>query len=271
VAGSRGKSGAALMTGMAALRSGAGLVTLWLPESLGRDLTGKFPELMTEYLPETGSGALDSAGAEAVLRSQKQYDTMVLGPGMTTQRSTRALVHSLVREADIPIVLDADGINAFAGRPELLRNRQGRPLVITPHPGEMARLIGSSIREVQRSRLEVAVQCATRSNLHVLLKGFQTVIATPAGQAWINCTGNPGMATGGSGDILAGMTGRFVAAWWRRCHGMDAGALADSLVAAAYLHGLAGDLAAAELGEESLVATDLLPRLPAAFQRVKGL
>jgi NAD(P)H-hydrate epimerase len=268
VAGSRGKSGAALMAGMAALRSGAGLVTLALPESLRHDVIGKFPELMTEFFPETAAGTLDAAGTSLLLKGLPQYDTLVMGPGLSTNPSTRTLIRDVVHEAAIPVVLDADGINAFAGKPGALRNRGGYPVIITPHPGEMARLLGVSIASVQKQRLDLAIRCASDNGCFTILKGFQTVCATPDGRAFINPTGNPGMATGGSGDILAGMAGRFVAGWWHRFRGVDAFSLADYLVAAVYLHGLAGDLAAGEQGEECLIATDLLPHLPEAFRRV---
>jgi NAD(P)H-hydrate epimerase len=229
---------------------------------------GKFPELMTEFFPETAVGTLDAAGTSLLLKGLPQYDTLVMGPGLSTDQSTRTLIRDVVHGATVPVVLDADGINAFAGKPRLLRNRAGYPVIITPHPGEMARLLGVSIASVQKQRLDLAVQCASENGCFTILKGFQTVCATPDGRAFINPTGNPGMATGGSGDILSGMAGRFVAGWWRRFHGADISALADHLIAAVYLHGLAGDLAAAEKGEECLIATDLLPHLPEAFRSV---
>jgi NAD(P)H-hydrate epimerase len=268
VAGSRGKSGAALMTGLAALRSGAGLVTLWLAESLQHDVVGKFPELMTESLPETSEGTLDRQAAEKLLAAAVQADALVVGPGVTTQRATREAVREIVRRSPVPVVLDADGINAFASVAESLRNENGQAVVITPHPGEMARLLGRTIGEVQRSRLETARHCAEALHCFAILKGHQTVVASPTGQIFINSTGNPGMATGGSGDILAGMAGRFVAGWNRKYHGADMQSLSDYLSAAVYLHGLAGDLAAEEKGEESMIATDLIPHLPEAFKRV---
>jgi len=269
VAGSRGKSGAALMTGLSALRSGAGLVTLWLPKSLQRDIVGKVPELMTEFLPETEAGTSDAAGAEEILRQLSQADALVIGPGLTQERRTRELIRLVVRRSRVPIVLDADGINAFSSHPEHLRNQEGQPVIITPHPGEMARLLGRTISSIQKNRLETAQQCALAHGCHVILKGFQTVIAAPTGRILINSTGNPGMATGGTGDILAGMVGRFVAAWCRKLPGADLEALAEYLAAAVYLHGLAGDLAAAEKGEDSLIATDLLAHLPAAFKQTR--
>ncbi len=267
VAGSRGKSGAALMTGLAALRSGAGLVTLWLPKRLQRDVVGKVPELMTEFLPETAAGTSDRAGAEQVLRRLGDAHALVVGPGLTQEEGTRGLVRELVKRSRLPVVLDADGINAFAQHPEDLCNEEGSPIIITPHPGEMARLIGSTISRVQKDRIQVAASCARSHGCFAILKGYQTVIASPSGRILINSTGNPGMATGGTGDILAGMVGRFVAAWYRRFHGADRDALVEHLAAAVYLHGLAGDIAASEKGEESLIATDLVDYLPGAFRQ----
>lgn len=268
VAGSSGKSGAALMTGLAALRSGAGLVTLWLPKSVRKDVAGKYPELMTEFLPETEDGTSDSAGAEKLLSQLSQIDALVVGPGMTTHPSTRRLVWELVRRSPVPVVLDADGINAFVPPGEPLHNEENQPVILTPHPGEMARLIGRKIADVQKNRMATALDYARERGCYVILKGFQTVIGAPTGEMYINSTGNPGMATGGTGDILAGMVGRFVAYWNRRRKGESSPPLAEYLSAAVYLHGLAGDLAAADEGMESLVATDLLKYLPKAFRDV---
>ena len=268
VAGSRGKSGAALMTGLAALRSGAGLVTLWLPRGLQRSVVGKFPELMTEFLPETDEETSDRSGAARVLAQLSQVEALVLGPGMTTHPSTRKLIWELVRHSPVPVILDADGINAFVPPAEPLKNEEGWPVVITPHPGEMARLIGKKISDVQKNRLQTASDCAARYRCYVVLKGFQTVIAAPGGELYINSTGNPGMATGGTGDILAGVMGRFVAGWKHQVDRENAGNLADYLAAAVYLHGLAGDLAAEDEGMESLIATDLITYLPKAFKKV---
>jgi ADP-dependent NAD(P)H-hydrate dehydratase / NAD(P)H-hydrate epimerase len=267
VAGSRGKSGAALMTGLAALRSGAGLVTLWLPESLQRDVVGKIPELMTEFLPATREGTVSIAGIDKILASLDRADVLVVGPGMTTHESTQELVREMVRRSAIPIVLDADGINAFSSKREVLFNESGQAITITPHPGEMARLIKSSISEVQKDRIGVARRFAEEGRCFTILKGYQTIIASPEGHVYVNTTGNPGMATGGTGDILAGMVGRFVAGWQKKFHGADLRALASCLSAAVYLHGMAGDLASEEKGVESLIATDLLPQLPEAFKR----
>jgi len=271
VAGSRGKSGAALMTGLAALRAGAGLVTLWLPKSLQKSVVGKFPELMTEFLPETEEETSAKAGAEKVVLQLNHADALVVGPGITTHPSTRKLVWELVRQSPVPVVLDADGINAFVPPAEPLRNKENQPIIITPHPGEMARLTRQKTADVQKRRLETARQCSKYHNCYVILKGFQTVIATPGGEIYINPTGNPGMATGGTGDILAGMIGRFVAGWKCGPSGDDESFLADHLSAAVYLHGAAGDLAVEEDSAESLIATDLLKTLPKAIKKVRSL
>jgi len=257
------------MTGLAALRSGAGLVTLMLPESLRADMFGKIPELMGCWLPETKEGTADFSAANVVLDQLSQADAIVVGPGISTNSSTQQLVRTVVGGSPVPVVLDADGINAFAEDIESLHNDAGNPIVITPHPGEMARLLGTTTDLIQQSRLQVAESCATRHSLFTVLKGFQTIVATPSGRLFVNNTGNPGMATGGTGDILSGIMGRFLAGWRRRFSGLNSEALADFISAAVYLHGSAGDLAAAEKGEESLIATDLLTQLPEAFKGVR--
>ncbi len=268
VAGSRGKSGAALMAGMAALRAGAGLVTLWLPESLQHDVVGKFPELMTEFLPETGEGTTDESALDSVLARLAEAHCLVVGPGISTHPSTRLFVRELIRRATVPVVIDADGLNAFAAEAGTLRNDYGQALVITPHPGEMARLTGLAVAEVQKARLETARSYSHANGCFTILKGAQTIVATPDSRLFINSTGNPGMATGGTGDILAGLVGRFVAGWYRKPGKANSAVLGDYLSSAVYVHGLAGDLAAEEKGMESLVATDLLSVLPVAFKQL---
>jgi NAD(P)H-hydrate epimerase len=266
VAGSRGKSGAALMTGLAALRAGAGLVTVWLPERLHGEVVGKVPELMTGLLPETEAGSADAAGAEKVLAALEGADAVAIGPGLTVEPSTRRLVRHLVRASPVPVVLDADGINAFAGDAAALANDARQPIVITPHPGEMARLVGTTVAAVERDRVATARDFAQTRRVFTILKGYRTIVASPGGRVLVNSTGNPGMATAGSGDVLTGIVARFAAVWRRRSRGRDPESLADALAAAVYLHGLAGDLAASDKGMESMIATDLLPHLPEAFK-----
>jgi NAD(P)H-hydrate epimerase len=162
----------------------------------------------------------------------------------------------------VPTVVDADGLNAYAGNPGELRGGEARPLVITPHPGEMSRLTGKTIDFITANRIEVARDFSTANNLYVVLKGFRTVVAAPDGSVFINATGNPGMATGGTGDILTGMIAGIIGQG-------HLGTLIERICLAVYLHGLAGDLAVEKLGEESLVATDILQFLPAAFEKLR--
>ena len=255
------------MTGLGALRSGAGLVTLLLPESLEKDVIGKIPELMTEFLPQTRRGNFDLSGEDELLGHLSDAQALVIGPGIGVDPSTQELVCKVLRRSPVPIVLDADGLNAFAGKTSELYNEFGNPIVVTPHPGEMARLISGTIPEIQRRRLETAERFAVEHDCYTVLKGFQTVCATPSKRVYVNSSGNPGMATGGSGDILSGMVGRFVAGWRRR-QPKSPQSLADYVLAAVYIHGLSGDIAAEVKGEESLIATDLLTYLPEAFKRL---
>ena len=258
VGGSFGKSGAAAMAGMAALRAGAGLSTVATPTRVLSSVAAFAPELMTEPLPETDAGSIAFAAAESVLKLSKPITVMAIGPGIGRNPETVKFVHKTVSETKIPLVLDADGLNAFEGETQLLDGKR-RPLVLTPHPGEMSRLAEMTIKEVQAERLNVARSFAREHHLVLVLKGDRTIIALPDGTAWVNPTGNPGMATGGTGDILTGMTAGVIAQMPDDC--------ARAACAAVYLHGLAGDVATEKMGEHSLVATDLLDGLPEAFRR----
>ena len=260
VGGSLGKSGAAAMAGMAALRAGAGLVTVTTAKSALPNVAGFAAELMTEPLPETDTGGIGLASVKNG-RLQQLASTMTvaaIGPGIGRHPETIEFVREAVRTLKCPLVIDADGLNAFDGKTELLEGSK-RALVLTPHPGEMSRLAWISTKAVQADRLNVARAFAREHKLVLVLKGSLTIIALPDGTAWVNPTGNPGMATGGTGDILTGMTAGILAQMPN-----DAG---HAAVAAAYLHGLAGDMAAETMGEHSLVATDLLAGLPGAFRR----
>jgi NAD(P)H-hydrate epimerase len=259
VGGSRGKSGAAAMAGQAALRSGAGLVTVATPSSCLALVAAAMPELMTEPLEETAEGTIANASITQLLEGKS---VLGLGPGLGLQPETQAMARITLRDSPIPVVLDADGLNAFAGHLEELRGTAKRPVVITPHPGEMARLIQKEIAHVNANRIEVARDLAVAQELHVALKGFRTVVAFPDGQVFINATGNPGMATGGVGDILTGMIAGILAQ-------KNLGAFAQRVLFAIHLHGIAGDLAAEESGEESLVATDLLYYIGSAWEQVR--
>jgi ADP-dependent NAD(P)H-hydrate dehydratase / NAD(P)H-hydrate epimerase len=262
VAGSAGKSGAAVMAGTAALRAGAGLVTVATPEPVLPIVAAHTPEIMTEPLAATVTGTISERCLQGGLfgRILEGKRALAIGPGLTTQGETRLFVQSVVCSRDtVPVVLDADGLNAFAGRAKELNNPKGL-LVVTPHPGEMARLLGRSTKHVQENRIEIALKAAADWNACVVLKGYQSVIASPDGRAWINSTGNPGMGTGGTGDvltgILAGLTAQYGAESWP-----------EMLAFGAYLHGLAGDIAYRETGGAPLMATDLVRCLPRAFHQ----
>ena len=250
VAGSPGKTGAASLAAMAALRSGAGLVTVAAPASSAPVIATLGAEYMTLPLPEAPDGTLAEAALEAIL--EVDADVIAVGPGLGRSATVTAVVRGIVERAGMSVVLDADGINAFAGAAEALVGRDGTDLIITPHPGEMARLVGLSTEAVQANRLDVARDFATSHRVHVVLKGYRTVVVSPDGRTSINLTGNAGMATGGTGDVLTGM----IAAWF--------GQLLDAEAAtrlAVYLHGLAGDLSEADEGEVALIAGDIVARL----------
>jgi ADP-dependent NAD(P)H-hydrate dehydratase / NAD(P)H-hydrate epimerase len=258
--GSVGKAGAAAMAGIAALRAGAGLSTVGTPKSVLPTVAGYHPELMTEALEETeiGSISLRALGYGHVDALAKGMTVLAVGPGISRHNETSEFVRTVVKKFTAPMVLDADGLNAFEGRAAEL-NGKGRVLVITPHPGEMARLLGVAVPEVQRDRVNVARTFAREHEVIVVLKGDRTLTAHPDGTVWVNPTGNPGMATGGTGDILTGMTAGMLAQ-----HPKQA---LLAVIAAVYLHGLAGNIACESIGEHSLIATDMLGALPEAFRR----
>jgi ADP-dependent NAD(P)H-hydrate dehydratase / NAD(P)H-hydrate epimerase len=261
VGGSLGKSGAAAMGGMAVLRAGAGLSTVATAKSVLGTLAGFHPELMTEPLPETDAGAISIRAQDRIEVLSKGMTVLAIGPGISRDSETAELVRALAAKLQLPMVVDADGLNAFQGRTAKL-NGKGRTLVITPHPGEMARLAGCTIAEVQKDRLGTARKFAREHELIVVLKGHRTLVVRPDGEAWVNTTGNAGMATGGTGDILTGMVAGMIAQ-----HSKDAFA---AVLAAVHLHGLAGDVMRERVGEHSLVATDLLQGLPEAFRRTQN-
>jgi NAD(P)H-hydrate epimerase len=250
IAGSMGKTGAAHLAALGALRSGAGLVTIATPRSCVPVIAAMAAEYMTVPLDETTSGTVDFSALERVL--EMRADVIAVGPGLGQDPSTSAFVQGLVERAGVPLVLDADALNAFSGDSERLMGRDGVDVIITPHPGEMARLVNTSIEAVQHDRLRYAGDFAAAHRVHVVLKGHRTVIAGPEHRLFINLTGNAGMATGGTGDLLTGM----IAAWFAQL--LDAEAACKLSV---YLHGTAGDLAEADEGEVALMATDVAGHL----------
>lgn len=261
IGGSLGKAGAAAMAGYAALRAGAGLSTVATPLSVLATVASFHPEVMTEPLAETDQGTISLRALGPGLDALQQRTLIAIGPGISRHSETAEFVRAIVKRCDASMVVDADALNAFEGSAGILNGR-GRTLVVTPHPGEMSRLTGLSIPEIQANRLEVARNFARQHELIVVLKGHRTLIAAPDGTVWVNPTGNPGMATGGTGDMLTGMVAGLIAQ-----HPQNA---LEATALAVYLHGLAGDLASESVGENSLVATDLVRFLPAAFAQTQN-
>jgi hydroxyethylthiazole kinase-like uncharacterized protein yjeF len=257
VAGSPGLTGAAFLCCEGALRSGSGLVTNGIPESLNPVMEVKLTECMTLPLTETQHQTLGLAARQEILDFAKKCDVVALGPGLGRDSETKPLVKRLVQEIESPIVLDADGIIALEGDIDVLKDRNRR-LVLTPHPGEMASLTGKEVAEVQSMREDIAKSVAEVTGAVVCLKGHRTVVAGPEGEVYVNETGNSGMATGGMGDILTGMIASFMG------QGIDDYSAA---VIAVYLHGAAGDIAAEKKGPFNMIATDVLEYLPEAFSK----
>jgi len=257
VGGSEGMTGAIYLAATAALRGGAGLVTALVPRSLHGLMEIKTVEVMTKPLPETEAVSVGLEALNTVLEFAGKTDVVLLGPGMSQHASTAAFLANLVPKLDKPLVLDADALNIISNNdPKKFFADLKAPIVITPHPGEMARLTGLPVREIQQNRLEVASKAAREWKVVVVLKGAGTVVAHPGGKVFVNPTGNPGMATAGSGDVLSGLVAGLMA------QGLAA---LDAAVAGVYVHGLAGDLAAREKGQMGLTAGDILASLPRAL------
>ncbi len=263
VAGSLGKSGAAVMAGYTALRGGAGLVTVATPDLVLPVVASAHPEVMTEPLAATAEGSVSSQNLTKDRFSQVEQGKTVLalGPGLGLHAETQDFIRRVIAQTELPVVLDADGLNAFAGNADTLRQRRAKFLAITPHPGEMARLLMSSTKEVQEDRVRAAQEAAKKWNVHVVLKGSHTLIASPQGELFVNTSGNPGLAKGGSGDILTGLlaalTAQFKTNDWTR-----------TLALGVYLHGKAAELATAATDESGLLATDVAAAIPAARRQL---
>jgi ADP-dependent NAD(P)H-hydrate dehydratase / NAD(P)H-hydrate epimerase len=255
IAGSVGKTGAAALAGRAALRSGVGLCTIAVPVSQQPVVAALGVEYMTEPLPETTAQTLSGKAKARIRELLARADAVALGPGLSLDPETQELIRALIVEVDRPMVVDADGLSALAGDLERLDAAAG-PRALTPHPGEMARMLGVTVPVVEADRLETVRAFCARHPAALLLKGAGTVIGSPEGRVFINPTGNPGMASGGAGDVLTGMVGAFLA------RGLDGLA---ALQAGSFLHGRAGDLAAARVGEEGLIAGDIIEAIAAAM------
>jgi NAD(P)H-hydrate epimerase len=258
------------MASLAAMRTGAGLVTAAVPRSIVSDVSGVAPELMMAPLTEGAEGAvsmenLAGGGLEAMIK-QKRISVVAAGPGLSTKGEVSGFARELVARVRMPMVVDADALNAFDGRAEELKG-EGRVLVLTPHPGEMARLTGMTIKEVEADRIGLARRFATEHKVTLVLKGWRTLVAHPDGRLAVNTSGNPAMAKGGSGDILTGIVAAMLAQYAASGEPED---VARAVEAAVYLHGLAADFAARAMDEHTVLATDTVEHLSDAFRyRVK--
>jgi ADP-dependent NAD(P)H-hydrate dehydratase / NAD(P)H-hydrate epimerase len=264
VAGAIGKSGAAVLAGRMAVRSGAGLVTIATPAPALPIIAAGLAEYMTIPVAATRGGTLAAKSVQGVnwKKIEKGKTVLGIGPGLSTEPQTQSAIRALIKGTDLPIVLDADGLNAFEGRADDLRKRKSKFLAITPHPGEMARLLGRSGSEVQNDRRAAAIEAAKRWGAHVILKGFHTIIASPQGQLFVNTTGNAGLAKGGTGDVLTGLlaalTAQFKTDDWLRI-----------LSLGVYLHGLAADIALqGEMDASGLIADDVAALIPKARKQL---
>ena len=258
IAGGRGKTGAAAMAGAAALRAGAGLSTVASAESALTAIASYSPEVMTEPLPETDTGAVSTRAFDQVAAIAERKNVIAIGPGLGSHPETVQFVRRAVEELPQPMVIDADGLNALSGAGP--RPAQNRIRILTPHPGEMARLTNKSVPEIQANRIETARSFAQDRGVYVVLKGNRSVIAAPDGRAWINTTGSPALASGGTGDVLTGMVAGLLAQFPNQ--------IEAAILAAVYLHGLAGQIGAQKLGEKPFIATDIFQFLPEAMREV---
>jgi len=258
VSGSVGKTGAAAMTAMSAMRAGAGLVTLAIPESLNPVLETQVLEAMTYLLPETENGIIGESAFNKIMDLLAGKKCLAIGPGLGQTAETKKLVHRIIKESPVTIVIDADGLNNIAGSTEILKKAKA-PVILTPHPGEMARLIDSTTGSVQKDRIACARKFAKKFNVHIILKGVKTIIAHPDGNIFINPTGNPGMASGGMGDVLTGIIAGLVA------QGFSPESAAHTGV---YLHGAAADRLAEKIGPFGYLATEVMNAIPGQIKLI---
>ncbi len=260
ISGSRGKTGAAVMAGKAALKMGAGLVTVGTPKSCLSIVARSMVELMTEPLPETPEKTFSEEALDLSLSLLEGKDAFLIGPGISTHDSTTRFVKALLPFVRVPVILDADALNILSPHPEILKTLK-IPVVLTPHPGEFARLLDCSTSDVKKNKLELVSRFAQDYGVYLVLKGYRTLTATPDGNIFINPTGNPGMATAGSGDVLSGMLAAMI---------MQEKDILPAVLAAVYVHGLSGDIAAQRLGEKSLTARDIIRYISSAVKALSG-
>lgn len=258
--GSPGLTGAPAMAGQTALRSGSGLITVGIPAGLNSILEAKLTEVMTYPLPETLDQGLSSNALAPVLNFLKNCDAAGIGPGIHPDQEALSLLKGVIRRTPVPLVLDAGALTLLSRELSLLKEA-AQPLVLTPHPGEMALLLDSTVEEVERERLKVAQKFSVTFRITLVLKGARTIVALPSGEVFVNITGNPGMASGGTGDVLTGLLTSLIG------QGLSVG---DASLLGVYLHGLAGDRAAKNVGEAALTATDLIKELPGTLKALSS-
>ncbi|MBN1559281.1 NAD(P)H-hydrate dehydratase [candidate division KSB1 bacterium] len=259
IAGSRGYTGAAVLASKAVLRAGAGLCYLTIPASLNAILEAHCAEVITRPMQDEGDGFLVSGNLDGIKRELENKTALILGPGIGQATETRELVRQLIAAITLPLILDADGLNACAGHAGLMQRYKG-DLIITPHPGELSRLTGLSTKEIVMNRIDVARHCAEEWHCIVVLKGGPTVTALPDGRAYINSSGNAGMATAGAGDVLCGIIAALIG------QGLSA---ENAAIAAVFIHGRAGDLAAVRYGQMGMIAGDVLEMIPRALKKME--
>jgi NAD(P)H-hydrate epimerase len=258
IAGSPGKTGAAAMTSISALRAGAGLVTLGIAETLNAVLEPQVLEAMTAPLPATQPGVLGESAFDTIKYLMEGKKCVAIGPGLGQAEKTKKLVRKIVKSSSIPLVVDADGLNNLAGQVQILKSARA-PVILTPHPGEMARLMDTGVGAVQQNRIKCARDFAAGLNVHVILKGARTVIAHPDGRVFINPTGNAGMASGGMGDVLTGIVAGLIT------QGLSP---EDACRAGVYLHGAAADGLAQSMGPYGYLAGDVMHAIPAEIKKI---
>ncbi len=258
IAGSTGLTGAAVLAASAALRSGSGLITVGIPKSLSAIMEVKLTEVMSVPLEDEKKGVLSLKCVSQIIEKLNKIDVLVFGPGLSYNAVILAILTDILKQSDVPIIIDADGINALAQNINVLEEKKC-PVIITPHPGEMSRLTGLSIQKIQTNRIKVAQDFARQWKVTVVLKGTRTIVAFPNGDVFINCTGNAGMATGGMGDVLSGIIASLIG------QGMNP---EDAAVAGVYLHGMAGDVCSENIGQHGLIPTDVIQMLPIVFRQI---
>ena len=258
ICGSYGMAGAAIMAGKAALRCGIGLLKIAIPKSIYPVCATNILESVYYPLEETSNGVISSKNTDFLLEMCEKSSAVVIGCGLSVCNDTKNLVQSVITNCEKPLVIDADALNCICNKPEILKNLKV-PAIITPHPGEMARLLHSTPKTVNSSRENTAIDFAKKFGVVTVLKGAGTIIASPDGEVYINHTGNSGMATGGSGDVLSGIIGSLLA---------QGAAPINAAAAGVFLHGTIGDLAAEKLGKISMLPTDMIDMIPTAYLKL---